>query len=338
VQQRTQELATSERRLKQAQGMALLGSWEYTLKEDRLDWSEEIYGLFGLKKEEFSGSYDDFLQRVHPDDRAQVEHAYREAVAVKRPYDQTHRIIRADNGAIRYLREQADPVTNGEGETVGSFGTSQDITDLMEADQERQLYLMKFRHALKQTIEAVAATLEKRDPYTAGHQRNVALLAEAIAVEMGLADELVEGIRLGSSIHDIGKIHIPAEILNRPGKLSAEEFNMIKTHAIQGYEILKDVDFPWPVAGMIRQHHERLNGSGYPDGLKEDEILLESKIIAVADVVEAMASHRPYRPALGLEPALEELVRGRGDLFDPVVVDSCLRLFREKDFQLTLSF
>jgi putative nucleotidyltransferase with HDIG domain len=174
-------------------------------------------------------------------------------------------------------------------------------------------------------IQVVAKTVETRDPYTAGHQMRVAGLGEAIATEMGMTDHEIQGIRMSGMIHDLGKISVPAEILSKPGRLSEVEFSLIKTHSQVGYDILKTIEFPWPVARMILEHHERTDGSGYPQGLSGEAMLRESRILAVADVVEAMASHRPYRPALGLDKALEE-VRGRkGVLYDPEVVEACGR-------------
>ncbi len=191
------------------------------------------------------------------------------------------------------------------------------------------------KQALAGTIQAIALTVEKRDPYTAGHQRRVANLSVAIAQELGLAEERITGLRLGATIHDIGKIYVPAEILTRPGQLSKIEFDFIKTHPQVGFEIMKDVKLPWPVAEMILQHHERLDGSGYPQGLKGDNILLEARILTVSDVTEAMMTHRPYRAALGLEAALAEIAKYRGIYFDPAVVDACLHLFRDKGFSLS---
>ncbi|MBZ0096461.1 MAG: PAS domain S-box protein [Sulfuricella sp.] len=192
----------------------------------------------------------------------------------------------------------------------------------------------RLKEALIGTIRAIALTVEKRDPYTAGHQSRVADLAAAIAGELGLDADHIEGMKLGAMIHDIGKIYVPAEILNRPGRLSVHEFGMIKTHPEVGYDIIKDVKFPWPVALMVLQHHERMDGSGYPKGLKGEEIILEARILAVADVVEAITAHRPYRPALGFDVALAEIEAKRGQLYDPNVVDACLRLFREKGYTL----
>ncbi len=198
---------------------------------------------------------------------------------------------------------------------------------------EREEDARKLERALEDTIQAIATTIEARDPYTAGHQRRVAQLAAAIAREMGLPEHRVVGVLRGAEIHDIGKIYIPSEILSRPGRLSPTEFSLIKIHPQVGYDIVKEIDFPWPVAAMILQHHERLDGSGYPRGLAgADQIILEAKILAVADVVDAMVSHRPYRAALGVEAALEEIARNRGVLYDEAVVDICLRLFREMNF------
>jgi len=186
---------------------------------------------------------------------------------------------------------------------------------------------------MEDSIEAISLVTEARDAYTAGHQRKVSKLAVALAEEMGFPKDRVEGIKISALIHDVGKINLPAEILSKPGKLSEIEFNLIKNHSQIGHDILKKIDFPWPIAEIVLQHHEKINGSGYPGGLKGDEILLEAKIICVADVVEAMSSHRPYRPALGIEKALEEISQNKGTLYDPEVVDTCFKLFKEKSFK-----
>lgn len=199
------------------------------------------------------------------------------------------------------------------------------LTDLQDS-------LKRLNRGWFQTVAMTTAITEARDPYTAGHERRVAEISVAIATEMGLDAAQIEGVRVAGYLHDIGKIGVPAEILARPGKLSSLEFDLVKAHAEKGYEILKEVDFPWPVADVAYQHHERLDGSGYPRGLKGNEILLEARILAVADVVESMASHRPYRAKLGIEKALAEIERGRGTAYDPAVVDTCLVLFREKGF------
>ncbi len=181
-------------------------------------------------------------------------------------------------------------------------------------------------------VSALAMVVEMRDPYTAGHQLRVSRLACAIAQEIGLSEEQIRGIQVMGCLHDIGKIIVPAEILSKPSKLTDYEFNMIKAHPEAGYNILKGIIFPWPVATAVLQHHERINGSGYPSGCSGDEIIIEAKIIAVSDVIESMASHRPYRPALGIEAALEEIQKNEGIIYDFEVAEVCLDLFREKGF------
>ena len=208
------------------------------------------------------------------------------------------------------------------------------LTDRREAEEQLSRTLDNLRQAMGATLRTLALAIETKDPYSAGHHKRVADLARTIAMEMGLSDETLEGIRTAATFHDIGKILLPAEILSRPSKLSEADFHLIKTHPQTGYDILKEVEFPWPVARIVWQHHERLDGSGYPLGLKGEEILPEARVLAVADVVEAMCSHRSYRPMPGLDRALEEIGAQRGILYDPAVVDACLRIFREKDFRL----
>ena len=186
--------------------------------------------------------------------------------------------------------------------------------------------------AMQQAIEALAGTVELRDPYTAGHQRRVSRLACAIAHKLGMPESQIAGLQLASAVHDIGKVLVPAEILTKPGKLTDIEYQMIQQHAKAGYDILKGVEFPWPVAQIILQHHERLDGSGYPRGLARDAILQEAKVLAVADVLDAMMTRRPYREGLGLEAALREIETGKGKLYDPAAVDACVLLFRQKAF------
>ncbi len=205
----------------------------------------------------------------------------------------------------------------------------------LRSQHTHELSMQQLARTMEDTVRAMAATVEMRDIYTAGHQRRVAELAKAIAIELGLEAERTHGIELAATIHDLGKINIPAEILTKPAQLSPIERNLIQSHPQVGYDIIKDIEFPWPIAQAILQHHERIDGSGYPNGLKGDAILLEARIIAVADMVEAMSSHRPYRPGLGIEAALAELSRCRGSSYDIDAADACIRLFREKDFRFT---
>ncbi|MDP1634579.1 MAG: HD domain-containing phosphohydrolase, partial [Gallionellaceae bacterium] len=230
-----------------------------------------------------------------------------------------------DTEEIRLLAELANNLAFG----IIALRTRTERDRIAHAHTHHAEILQK---SLEQSIQVIADTVDARDPYTAGHQRRVADLAVGIARELGLSEDKIHGIHLAAVIHDLGKIRVPAEILSKPGKLSNTELMLIKEHAQAGYDILKGVDFPWPIADIVRQHHEKLDGSGYPQGLKGAQILLESRIMIVADVVEAMSSHRPYRAALGIEVALKEIEQGRGSAYDPAVVDACLKLFREDRF------
>lgn len=220
------------------------------------------------------------------------------------------------------------PVLDSNNRVFGTMAVIYDISQKMKMEAELKESLEKTNRILDETVRSLSSSVEKRDPYTAGHQLRVAILASALAEELGITGERLKGIWTGAILHDIGKLNVPAEILTRPGELREIEFELIKIHPEVGYEILKEIEFHLPVPLMVRQHHERLDGSGYPAGLKGDEILYESRILAVADVVEAMSSHRPYRPAKGVESAFREISAARGTAYDPAVVDACLKLFR----------
>ena len=208
-----------------------------------------------------------------------------------------------------------------------------DISSRKKAEKELKESYLKIKKTMENTINIMSRIVEIRDPYTAFHQQKVSKLATLIAQKMGLSEDKIEVIRITSLVHDIGKINVPAEILSNPNGLTEIEFNLIKEHPKTGYDVLKKIDFVWPVAEIVLQHHERIDGSGYPRGLKDNEILIESKIISVADVVGAMSSHRPYRPALGIDKALEEISKNKGVLYDPEVVDICIRVFKEEGFR-----
>ncbi|MFH1044651.1 MAG: PAS domain S-box protein, partial [Pseudomonadota bacterium] len=214
------------------------------------------------------------------------------------------------------------------------IGMVQDISERKRAEEQIQRHIEQLRTAFMSTVEVATTLSEMRDPYTAGHERRVGAIAVAIGAELGFDEQRIEGLRVAGFLHDIGKITIPSEILSKPGKLSPIEFQLIQRHAQASYDVLKDVKFPWPVAEVALQHHERMDGSGYPQGLKGEAILLEARIAAVADVVEAMSSHRPYRAGLGIDKALAEIERGRGSVYDPVVADACLKMFREKGYAI----
>jgi PAS domain S-box-containing protein len=260
---------------------------------------------------------------VNPEDRKVLLKMIKEQGSVRGFETQYYR----KNGSMIWVSVDLQAVRDTGERVLYYEGFNEDITIKKES-------IERMRKALGATVQAIAVTVETRDPYTAGHQRRVADLSRAIATELNLPADQIDGIRMAATIHDLGKLSVPAEILSKPTKLTAIEFSLIKTHSQSGYDILKDIDFPWPIARTVLEHHERMNGSGYPNGLTGDNLLMESQILAVADVVESMASHRPYRPALGIDAALNEIEKNRGTLYDNAVADACLRLFREKDYQL----
>jgi len=252
---------------------------------------------------------------------------------LKKPIPLEELIISVDKGIDLLFLQRGISARKRELETETAI-KEQYANNLEKIVEERTKELKQSYEKLQKTMEGaidtIAKIVETKDPYTSGHQQRVSKLAETIAQEMKLPKEKIEGIRVSSLVHDVGKISVPAEILNKPIKLTEIEFNLIKDHSQVGYDILKSIEFPWPIEEIVLQHHERLDGSGYPNNLKGNQILLEAKIIGVADVVEAMSSHRPYRPALGIDKALEEISKNKGILYEPEVVDVCLKLFKEK--------
>ena len=238
------------------------------------------------------------------------------------------------DGREVWIRLTLTPRLNDKGNVIGILGIGEDITEQKWADENLQLSLEKLQKLTKGVIDTLVSTIESRDPYTAGHQKRVANLAKDIAKELKLSKDKVDGIHMASLIHDLGKIAVPSEILSNTGTLSDVQFNMIKIHSQVGYDILKNIEFQWPIDKIILQHHERVDGTGYPSGLKGDDILLDAKILAVADTVEAMASHRPYRAALGIDAALEEISKMKGVHYDADVVDACLRLSKKGEFKI----
>jgi len=267
---------------------------------------------------------DEFIREMHGDTTAaQIARALSTEDDV--PLGGEALVARPDGTSVWVLASVAI-VRGSQREPLYFFVQLQDITQLKVAEESARDARGRLRRTLDELVLAVAHTVELRDPYTAGHQERVARLAVVIAGRLGLDADTIEGIEVGATIHDIGKIAIPAEILGRPGKLSPAEFELIKAHPQAGRDIVAGVEFPWPVARMILEHHERMDGSGYPNALAGDDILLESRIIAVADVLEAVSAHRPYRPALGMDCATDVIERGRGVLFDADVVDASLQV------------
>jgi PAS domain S-box-containing protein/putative nucleotidyltransferase with HDIG domain len=268
---------------------------------------------------------------VVPEDRASAIEASRRMFDVKIGAQEIG--LAFATGAVIPFEVNGAVLRDAQSAPYGIVYLCRDITERKRAETDLRDGLAKLRSTLKASIDSLASAIEMRDPYTAGHQERVTDLARAIAVEMGLAEERVEAIEIAGAIHDIGKLYVPAEILSKPTKLTDLEYALIKMHAQAGYTILSKIDFPWPIARIVHEHHELVNGSGYPQGLSAKDILLEARILCVADVVEAMSSHRPYRPALGIGAALEEIAQKRGILYDRDVVDACLKIFREKSFK-----
>jgi PAS domain S-box-containing protein len=287
--------------------------------------------MFGYTRQEFIQGLA-ALDTVIPDDREQAQKNIQRILHGENFGSQEYTMLRKDGGTFPALIRTTVIIRHGKPD--GLRGTVVDITERKKAEEKLKETLERLRKAIGATIQVMVSAIERRDPYTAGHQSRSATLARTIATEMGLPQEKIEGIRIASSIHDIGKLSIPAEILSKPTKLSELEFALIKEHSRQGYEILKNVESSWALAEIVYQHHERMDGSGYPRNLKGDDILLEARILAVADVVEAMASNRPYRPGKGIETALEEIEKNKGLLYDDAVANVCLRLFREKGYKM----
>lgn len=290
-------------------------------------WNKAAVAISGYSREEVVG-HDKIWEWLYPDEeyRNEVTKTAAAVIEGRERHTDDETTIWCKDGQTKVIAWNDRSLVDEKGKTIGSTAIGRDITERKEATK-------KLRTMLEGVIQVIMATTETRDPYTAGHQERVTALACVIAKEMGLPDGQIEGLRFAGLIHDIGKIGIPAEILSKPTKLSEIEFSLIKTHPQVGHDVLKTIDFPWPVAGIVFQHHERMDGSGYPQGIKGDKIILEARILSVADVMEAMASHRPYRPAVGIDEALEQIQKNKGTLYDPEVVNACLKLFTEGRFE-----
>lgn len=324
--QAEEQLRQSEERYRSVFENAQEGIFRTTLEGKFLMANQAMARILGYDSpEELMGDMADITKRlyVNAGEREKAIERIERKGFVK---DDELQFYRKDGRKV-WVSRTMQAVRDERGKLLYLEGLMEDVTD-------RKNSMDQLRKALGGTVQAIALVVESKDPYTAGHQRRVADISRAIATEMDLSPDQIEGIRMAGIIHDIGKVAVPAEILSSPRKLTNLELSLIKTHAQSGYDILKDIEFPWPIARMVLEHHERINGSGYPNGLTGDDILPESRILAVADVVEAMATHRPYRAALGLSAALEEITQNKGVLYDSEVVDACLRLFRKKGYEI----
>jgi len=324
-----EEISRIAGRLALATESARIGVWDLDLVHDHLEWDSRMFELYGMSADDFAGSFDAWRQAVHPLDVRSAEEALQSAIRGEQEFHTRFRVC-WPSGQVRHIEAHGVVLRTASGAPERIIGVNWDVTDRVLAEE-------RLKARLEGTVRVVAALTDLRDPYTAGHQHEVTRLACAVAEALGLGADRLEGLRVAASLHDIGKISVPAEILAKPSELTPAEFGLIRAHPWAAHEVLKGIDFPWPVADIVLQHHEWIDGSGYPQGLRGDDILLEARILAVADVVEAMCSHRPYRPAMGLQAALGELRKSRGVLYDPRVVDACTDLFSRGDFAFGVS-
>lgn len=294
--------------------------------------SPRVENLIGFSAEETVDKT--IVDFVRPDMAEPCRESYRQLLDAGKPFKGFEVTCLGKNGQTVVLENNAVPVFQGDGDLLGYRGVTRDITDRKRAMEALEESRDSLHENLEETVMSLASAEEKRDPYTAGHQARVDRLACAIAREMGLPEDQIEGLHFAALLHDIGKIALPSEFLSKPTRLSVQEHEIIKCHPAIGYDILKNIHFPWPVAEIVYQHHEHLDGTGYPRQLTDEHILLEAKILTVADVVEAMSSHRPYRPSMGLEASLEEIRNGRGTRYHAPSVDACLKLMENGGLDL----
>ena len=307
--------------------------WEVNPDGAYIYSSPKVQDLLGFAPGEILGKH--LVDLTVTRERERTERIFRQLLKSRKPFSGFENNCQARDGRMVVIEKNGVPVFADDGELLGYRGIARDITERKSALEALKKSRDDLHESLEETVKSLALAAEKRDPYTAGHQARVDNLACAIARELGLPEKQVEGLHFAALLHDIGKISLPSEYLAKPARLSLQERAIIKCHTEVGYEILKNIHFPWPVADIVYQHHEHLDGSGYPQGLTDKDILLEAKILTVADVVEAMSSHRPYRPSLGLETALEEIRNGRGTLYHAESVDACLRLIEAKKVDLS---
>jgi len=324
-------LRESEKKFRKISENILEWVWEIDTNGKYTYSSSIVKKIVGYKPEEIIKKH--FYDLFHPDELEEMKKEAFKVLSKKQSFKGFISRNMHKNGKIVWLSTSGWPILDEKGSLIGFKGVNIDITKRKQVEEKIRQSDKKLQRTLKGVIHIIASTIKTRDFYLTAHQQRVTKLACAIAKELGLSKEKINGIHMAGIIHDLGKIGIPNEILTKNSRLTKSEFNIIKCHSIIGYRILKTIEFPWPVAQIVLQHHERINGSGYPQRLSGRNILIEAKILAVADVVEAMSSHRPYRPPLGIDKALEEIFKNKGILYDPEVVDACIKLFREKEFK-----
>jgi PAS domain S-box-containing protein/putative nucleotidyltransferase with HDIG domain len=329
-------LAQSEEQLKSAIEASGTGLWDMRLGTGDVVANEQWAGMLGYRLSELEPiTFATWTGLVHPDDLGDVMRSIAEHEAGETPSFDVEVRVRHKDGHWVWVVSKGQVVERSRaGEPVRMTGTQFDVTGLKVAEIALQESHEKMEQMVLDVAEAMGRIVEARDPYTQGHEQRVSKLASSIAERMGMDADEADSIEMAGLLHDVGKLHVPAEILTKPGKLSEVEFALIREHPLRGYEILKDIAFPWPISTYVLQHHERLDGSGYPSGLKGDDILMPSRILAVADVVEAMASHRPYRASLGMEAAIAE-VRCNPEKYDSGVVAALLELHEAGEIRLS---
>ena len=332
---RRRELGEAEAALRESQErerFALQGTndglWDVRMDSGAVYLSPRGCEILGYGPEEMATVAETWGQLVHPDDLPATNAALGAYLEGRAPIFDVEQRLRTASGEWKWIRARGTAVARDpSGAPMRMIGTHSDISAQKQAQEDLRLSAARLRRTVEGAVEAMGAMTAARDPYTAGHEKRVTELAVAIAAEMGHDEAVIEGLRLAGLVHDVGKLTVPAEILNKPSLLTPIEFELIKGHAAAAYEILKSIEFDYPIADIVVQHHERRDGSGYPSGLSGDAILPEARILAVADVVEAIASHRPYRAALGVEAALDEVRSGAGTRYEAAVVAACERVF-----------
>lgn len=328
------ELRESEDRYRALFENSLNIVYLFDFQGNLLDANDAALNIVGYARDDIPRlNFASFLEGAYLQKAYGVIDEIRETGVLRQPAE--YQLKRKD-GSYMWINTTASVIRRS-GEPYAVQAVAMDITERKRNEEAANINIDKLRKSMNGIIQAMTLTVEIRDPYTAGHQKKVANLARAIANEIGLQKDQVDGIRTAGLIHDLGKINVPSEILTKPGRINDNELSLIKSHPRVGYDILKAIEFPWPVAQIVYQHHERMDGSGYPEGLRDKDILMEAKVIGVADVVEAMASHRPYRPAFGVDAALDEISKHSGVLYEPDVVDACHRLVKEKNFRIEIA-